>query len=385
MWRKWCLLLLAPVFILLAGCAVTRSSERVKIGADLPLTGSFAEYGQEILAGMKLYQEEAAARGVHFDLIVIDNGSEALGTQKAFKELVERHHVEVVVGDYSSTNTFILKPLALKYHVPVITPTATNDEVTTANPYIFRTCFNDSFQGQALAWYLKHQTKLRRIGAFYNLDLDGGDYSRGLNYTLTLAFEKNGGKIKEVGYRSGQKDYTAELRELQQADVEAVFAPFYPDDVVRLLDSAARIHFTPVFFGGDGWSEDEVLRSGNPRAVGSFYGCMFADESSAPATVAFIKLLRQKKLSPGMCIAQGYDTAGILVSILKPDMDGDSIREALAGKVINYPGVTGLTTICPDGNAIKQVFIKQIYYDQTSRRLEDKIVYLVNPGDLEKP
>ena len=367
------------------GCSgVYSDPDRVKIGVNLPLSGQFAPYGRQILQGMELYRQEAAARGVHFDLVVIDNTSEAGGVQLAFRQLVEDHHVQVVVGAYSSTNTFILKPLALKYRVPVVTPTATNDEVTARNPYVFRTCFNDSTQGRAIAWYLRHKTTVEKVGILFNLDLDGGDYSRGLAYTFSTAWENSGGKIvKDIGYRSGQQDYAATFREFETAGTQAIFAPLYSNDVALLLDSAEKNRPTPLLFGSDGWAEEEVLRTCGRRAIGSFYACMFADESPSPQTAAFVKLLQHQKLHPGMCIAQGYDTTGLLVSILKPGLDGESVRQALL-KVANYPGVTGNITIKPDGNAAKQVFIKEIYFDKALNRIEDRIIATIDPETLNQ-
>jgi len=372
-------LLSALCLVFLSACSGVHSNpDKVVIGANLPLSGQFAPFGRQILQGMELYRREAAAHGINFEIVAIDNASEAAPTQEAFRRLVMDHHVQVVVGDYSSVNTFILKPLALKYRVPVVSPTATNDEVTARNPFIFRTCYNDNAQGRAISWYLRHHTSFKKVGSFFNLDLDGGDYSRGLAFTFTAAWETGKEKVIDIGYRSGQNDYAAAFREFQNAGVQAVFAPFYSDDVVRLLSSAEKAHFTPVLFGGDGWAEEEVLRNCPPRAAGSFFACMFADENPSPQTQAFIKLLQREKISPSMCLAQGYDTAAILASVLKPGMDGDAVREAL-GKVVNYPGVTGPTTILTDGNAAKQIYIKQIYYDDSTRRLEDKIVTVITP------
>lgn len=380
------LILFASVLTLtvVTGCSSFKSdSDKIKVGVDLPLSGAFAAYGKEIVKGMELYRKEAAARGIDIELIVIDNNSNAAKAQEAFKTLVEKHHVQVVVGDYSSANTLVLKPLALKYRIPVVSPTATNDEVTSRNPYMFRTCFNDSFQGKAIAWYLRHKTGINSVGILINLDLEGGDYSRGLARSMAAAFEKSGGKVaKEVGYRSGQKDFTSVIKELQAAGVQGVFAPLYANDATSLIAAAAKNNFTPVLIGGDGWAETEVLYRYNPRAIGSFYACMFADEHTSSATLAFSALLEQEKMTPGMCLAQGYDTIGIIALVTKPGMTGDEVKTAL-GKVVNYPGVTGNTTIGADGNATKQVFIKQIYRDKNLHHLEDRVIYVVNPDEIK--
>ena len=49
--------------------------------------------------------------------------------------------------------------------VPTISPTATNDKVTQNSRYVFRACFNDSFQGRVVADYAYKTQGIRMAAA----------------------------------------------------------------------------------------------------------------------------------------------------------------------------------------------------------------------------
>ena len=74
--------------------------------------------------------------------------------------------------------------------VVLITPTATNDSVTKDGDYIFRACFTDSFQGEAVARFAREVLKLKAVTAFQDTT---SDYSVGLCRNFEEQFIKLGG------------------------------------------------------------------------------------------------------------------------------------------------------------------------------------------------
>lgn len=362
---------------LLCGCGGVGKREGIRIGAVLPLSGENAEFGEEIRRGIELRMEEFRRihPETHVQLFVRD-GSGAAGVAAAFEKLVTREHVQAVIGAYSSADTFALKPLALKYRVPVLAPVATHDQITARNAFMFRSCCNDSAQGRALGIYAS-RLKLAKVGVFICLDVDKGDYARGLAGAMSAEFERLGGKVvKEVGYRIGQRSFVKELEELRAAGAEGVFAPLEPGDVATLIRDAEGINYKAVFFGGDSWSEKSVLSGLGAHADGGFYSCMFAKTLKQPATAAFCSLAEQAGLKPGMSLAQGYDSAGILLSLLRPGMSGEEAAAAL-GQVNGYEGAGGRISIGLDGDAVRDVYIKRISRDKESGKTSSWLVDVI--------
>ena len=355
----------------------------LKIGVIMPLSGEFAPYGKAVIQGMELYREKYAAihPDRHIVLLIEDNGGTPEGSLKAFETLVDRKQVQVIVGAYTSDDSFALKPLALRRRIPVIAPCATNDELTARNPYLFRACFNDSFQGKALGKYAWEKGGVKKLGVLWCLDANRGDYSRGLARTVIEEFEKCGGApVCKVGYRSGQTDFTAQLHEFKQAGVDAVFAPLYPDDILRLMKAVAALNDAPLIFGSDSWSSDGLVEKLGEPGHGSFYSCMFSRQYRNPVTTEFVNTARDKGLEPGLCMAQGYDTLGILATVMKPGARGEDIASALR-QVRNYPGVTGAISIYADGVTTQNVFIEKIVWDKFNKRALKTLEYTIKPEE----
>ncbi|MDD3119224.1 MAG: ABC transporter substrate-binding protein [Victivallales bacterium] len=373
----------AVVLVGLAGCRAQSGRDagprELRIGVIMPLTGSYAPYGKAVVCGMELYGEKFARQhpDLRLRLITVDNHSTAEGSLAAYRKLVQKDKVPVVVGAYTSANTFPLLPEVRKLKVPLITPTATHDGVTGHSPYVFRTCFNDSFQGEAMGRYLWRNVGIRKLGILWCLSADDGDYSRDLGRHVMSAFMENKpNRVKTVGYNIGQKDFSSQLRELKDAGVEAVFAPLYPVDLESFLPAAQAAGF--LVFGSDSWSADGLLEKLGEAGDGCSYSCMFSPQYQKPQVAAFVNFVRDRGLDPGVCLAQGFDTAGILAAIMNPSSTAEDIAEALP-EVRNYPGVTGPTSIYEHGRTTKNVFIVKIVWDSVNRRPVRTLEYIIEP------
>ena len=367
----------------IAGCSTTPEktvgANELRIGVIMPLTGAYAPYGKAVVRGMELYQEKFALEhpDLRLRLITVDNHSTAEGSIAAYRQLINQNHVPVVVGAYTSANTFPLLPEIRKNQVPVITPTATHDEITKRNPYMFRTCFNDSFQGEAMGRYLREKVGIEKLGILWCLNVNDGDYSRDLGRSVMETFKKDGkGSVKTVGYNIAQKNFAAQIKELQDAEVEAVFAPLYPADLEAFLPAATAAGLR--VFGSDSWSADGLVEKLGEAGNSGVYSCMFSPQYQDPNLIRFVNFARDRGLEPGVCLAQGFDTAGILCSVMTPSSTAQKITEALS-EVRNYPGVTGPTSIYKDGRTTKNVFIVKIVWDKFNHRAVKTLEYTIEP------
>ena len=88
----------------------------------------------------------------------------------------------------NSTSPAAIKATADK--IPLITPTGTETNLTTTGgEYVFRTCYIDAVQGQAIAKYATEDLKAKKMAILYNV---GSDYSKGIAETIKSEFEKSG-------------------------------------------------------------------------------------------------------------------------------------------------------------------------------------------------
>ena len=83
--------------------------------------------------------------------IVIEMTKEVPRPAQSAGKLISRDKVVALIGAGASGNSLAAAPLAQAGQVPLISPSSTNPAVTQAGDYIFRACFIDAFQGEAMA------------------------------------------------------------------------------------------------------------------------------------------------------------------------------------------------------------------------------------------
>lgn len=356
------MIMILTALSLLCGCGTVSNDNSVKVGVIMPQTGEFATFGGRALNGIKLYAGMYnETHDKKLELIIIDNQSTPQGTLRAYHKLVKEYNVPFVIGAYSSANTMVLKPYAAQWQVPVITPTATSDVITLNNSYMFRTCFSDSAQGEALGRFAKGRMNISRLGILLDVD-ENGEYSKGLGRALGRSFELAGGRVMiEEGYSSDTKSFEPQLRRVIKRKVNGIFAPTYCDEAVKIIKAARKLGFTDKVFGGDGWDEPEVMKKSGDAIVGCFFSAMFSPRYKSPVVRGFVaRYQKDYGQTPGSCAAQGYDTVAIVVEAMKLTNEKRDFRQSLLA-IQDFYGVTGPISFEEDGNALKNVFVEEVY------------------------
>jgi branched-chain amino acid transport system substrate-binding protein len=179
------------------------AADAVKIGVLLPLSGNFAENGQQALTGMKIYFDEVHnMAGDHpLDVLVEDTqGKPDVAVTKA-RKLVERDGAQVLTGVVSSGVALAVNAFSRDNKVPlVLSGDAGADELTMpgplANPYLIRTSQNGRTVSAAGADWAYKTKGWRKVAMF------GSDYAGGVdvNYSFAQAFCRLGGTVVQASW-----------------------------------------------------------------------------------------------------------------------------------------------------------------------------------------
>jgi len=334
----------------------------IKVGEYASLTGKEAGFGQTSHHGVVLAIEQInAAGGVlgrPLELAYEDNQTKAGESATAVKKLISRDKVIALIGEVSSTRSLEAAPVAQKNHIPMITPAATNPQVTKAGNYIFRVCFIDPFQGTVMAKFAAQDLKVKRVAVLSSVS---NAYSLGLAKYFKETFAAAGGDIvTEKSFSEGDKDFRAQLTAVKAANVEAVFVPSYYTEAALIVRQARDLGISVPFLGGDGWEDEQLLNIGGAAMNGCYYSTHFSAQNTDPKVVKFVAdyKARWDGEQPGAFSALGYDAVYVLADALKRagTTDAAKLRDALA-KTKNVEGVTGLTTLDKNRNASKPATI----------------------------
>ena len=183
--------------VLVTGCSSGGSSSAVKIGIDLELTGSLADYGNSEATGVelavKVANQNGGAVGADVEIVKLDNLSDSAEAQSVFIKLAEVEKVSAVISPATSGATAAVYPLADEFGVPTVGASATADGITqdaSGNVYAnaFRVCFLDSYQGVAMAKFAKDNLNATKAVV---LGDSSSDYAKGLTEILVKAALKS--------------------------------------------------------------------------------------------------------------------------------------------------------------------------------------------------
>ncbi|ADQ04733.1 Extracellular ligand-binding receptor [Caldicellulosiruptor owensensis OL] len=353
------------------------SKNVIKIGVDLELSGAVAQYGQKELDGIKLAIDEinkkGGINGKKIELVVMDNKSDKTEAQNVAYKLAVRQNVLAILGPATSGATKSASMAATKYKVPLISPSATDDSVTIdertnrVKSYVFRTCFNDSFQGNVMANFAIKTLKAKKAAIIYDAT---SDYSKGLLKNFKAVFEKSGGKvIAEEAFGKGEQDFSSILTKIRDKKPDVIFAPVYYDEAGLIIKQARELGIKVPILGGDGFDDPKVVeKAGKENANNVFFSAHYSSQDTDKKVQNFIKKYKTKyNQEPNAFAALGYDLGYFIADALKrANLKFDSVtkdRERLKIAIENtknFVGVTGVININKMHNAEKSAVIIEL-------------------------
>lgn len=355
-----------PLFFLsLFIFSCTPPSNEIRVGEFGSMTGSTATFGLSTHNGITLAAEEfnksGGLNGKKVKIISEDDRGLPEEAKTAVLKLIKQSKVVAILGEVASSRSLAAAPEAQRNHIPMISPASTNPAVTQVGDYIFRACFIDSFQGEAMAKFAFNKLSLRNVAILRDIK---NDYSVGLAHFFDLTFKKLGGAISTVeSYSEGDIEFRAQITSLLRFNPDGIFIPGYYTDVGLIARQARELGFKGPLMGGDGWDSAKTLEIGGSAMEGSYYSNHYSADDPNPLVQNFIAKYKAKYGHvPDAMAVLGYDAANLLFDafVRAGTIDGEKVRDTLATAKQRFQGVSGSITIDSNRNAIKRLVILKI-------------------------
>ena len=357
-----CILASILTTVMLAGCGADDDSDRIRIGVIAPLTGGAAVFGESSSQGTILAFEEinesGGVLGRQLEWFVFDDMHNVVESVNAYNRLVHDNNVVAIVGPVTSGPTSAVgnANAASNDRIPMITPTATAEEVTTHGDFIFRACFLDAQQAYTMAYFARNHLGATTAAILYDSAMD---YSTGLAENFRATFEALGGSvIAYEAYITNDVDFRAQLTSIRALDPDVLFLPDYFNTIALMAAQINELGITATLLGGDGWEGVFTVLDDPNFLNGAFYSSHFAFDDPSPLVQDFIRNYTEAYgIPPNSFAALGYDAAKIMAEAI--EAAGSTEREAIieALRNIDFRGVTGDITFDEGGNPIKAVII----------------------------
>ncbi len=350
--------------LLISALYADNQGQTLKIGGNYEITGSVATFGTSCANAARLFFDKINASGgllgKKVELIIADNKSDPSESASAVKMLIAQDKVAALLGPVISRNSLSAAPIAEDAGYIMITPTATNPDVTKTGKYIFRACFIDDFQGTVMANFALKNLGAKTAAIFLD---SANDYSMGLAKFFKASFVKGGGKIvSEEAFIAGDKDFRTQLTKMRMKKPDIIYVPAYYQEDGLIAKQARELGIMTPILGGDGWDSDQLVKiAGTGSLNGIYFSNHYSPESANPIALDFIKAYKDRYGSrPDALAALSYDSALILYEAIKlaGSTDTEKIRKALVGLKVN--GVTGRISFDENRNPVKSAVVLEL-------------------------
>jgi ABC-type branched-subunit amino acid transport system substrate-binding protein len=366
------------------------------IGVSLPLSGDLADFGPpgEKAADLAASEINAAIEEVGADhtveLVKEDNcgAADPQCAVQAQRKLATSDGASCIAGPWGSADTIPSgESVSIPEEVPLISPSATSDELTGLEDdgFVSRTSPPDSFQGPTLANFLDEELGGAE-GKTVNIGARNDAYGTGLAGTFADAWEELGGSIgEEVVYDIDLPSYDTEAEQITSGSPDATVIIDFPETYNKVGPALVRTgNFDPAkTFVTDGLITDlsdageeaaNGLRGTAPGAPDDEEQAKAFDEAykaAEPANVDRLTFDAQNFDAVVLCYlaavaagsAEGADLTPEIQAVSGPPGDPytwEELPEAIEalqnGDDIDYQGASGAIDIDDAGDATSGVY-----------------------------
>jgi len=372
---------LATIAMTLAGCSTAKSStsqgnnpgKTIKIGVNMELSGSAAGYGNQEKQGIQLAVNQINKNGgikvgstkKKIQLVIRDNKTANTTAASVAAQLVNNDKVVAVVGPAATNAGTASIPNMTKAAVPSVSPSATDPGYTlqkggTVQPYIFRACYQNNFQGSSAAKFVTKTLKAKRVAILTD---NSSDYGTGLTKAFKQAY--TGTVASSQTFQEGDKDFNAILTSLKHKKVDAIYAPGYYSELGLIIKQARQAGINVPIVGSDGMADAKLAKiAGGHNATNVYYTTPFSTKSGATNSTAanFLKAFKAKYQTTAPTFsALAYDSVYMIKAAIENEKSANSVKiaDGLA-KLKNFKGVTGTITMNKKHNPEKSIVVEKL-------------------------
>ena len=235
--------------------------------------------------------KKEACSGKQIELVKVDNKSSGEEAANVSSRLATRDNVVAILGPATSGNTKSALPPAEENKVPLISASATADDVTldangNVRQYVFKTCFSDSFQGVTMANFAAKELGLLKTAILRD---NTSDYSQGLTDAYKGTYGSLGGEIvAEEAYQAKDTDFKTLLTNIKASEPDVLFVPGYYEEVGLIIKQARELGMDMPVLGADGFDSPKLLEiAGADNLNGTYYSNHYSSGDTSEDVVAF--------------------------------------------------------------------------------------------------
>ncbi len=294
----------------------------VKVGLVAPFSGTAADYGKQMLGGIRAYfrLHGDTFAGRRIEVIVRDTtGPNPEIAKRLAQELVTRDKVDFLAGFGFTPSALAAAPVATAAKTPMVVMNAASSVVTERSPYIVRFSMTlPQVSAPMATWAAKHG-----IRTVYTLV---ADYAPGIDAekAFKAAFIAAGGRIVDsVRTPLRNPEFAPYVQRIKDAKPQAVFI-FVPSGAqsvafMKAFEERGLARAGIQVIGTGDLTDDDVLQSMGEPVLGIVTSHHYSAAHDSAENRAFVKAFREVAKDvprPDFMAVGGYDGMAAIAEVV---------------------------------------------------------------------
>src|SRR5215469_2979177 len=251
-----CAAVAALVLSLAAAPASAQSSQPIRIGYSMALTGGLAPNGKSALLAQRIWEEDVNAKGGVLGrpvkLVYYDDKSAPAEVPAIYTKLLDVDKVDLVIGAYATAQLAPAMPIVIarKKLLIGLLGLAVNSEFDYPNYFAMipsgpvpKPAFTKDFFALAMAQNPKPQT-VAIVAADQEFSINASEGARETAKSLGLKI------VYDKTYPPSTNDFSPIVRAIAATNPDMVVVCSYPPDSVGIVRAVNELGFKPKMIGG---------------------------------------------------------------------------------------------------------------------------------------
>ncbi len=351
--KKTLFFALIGVLVLTFAGIIWAGSDTVKIGLSAPITGNYAEYGENFKIATQMAADKLNAaggvKGKKIELVVMDSKGDPKEAALIAQNFVQNQDIVAEVGDFSSTSCLAAAPIYERNGLVQLSPTSSHPDFAKAGEYMFGIVGTQDAEGPFNVKYIAQDyLKLKSVAVIY-INNDWGMVTK--DRFAKAAKQMNLKVTMEQPFFESEKDYNATLTKLRQSNPDGICIAAMYNEAALICRQIKKMGWKVKMLAPSSVFSDKMLELGGDAVEGLATNTFFALNDPDPNVQGFITEFRKRaNRDPNLHAACAYDSLMLIANaIKKAGFDRKAIRDALA-KTKGYKGITGDLTFTAVGD-----------------------------------
>jgi len=348
------------LLLLLSACG---SDEPIRIGLLAGLSDRGSDFGESVRNGVILaVEQQNRAGGINgrmIELIVRDDGQEREQAIRAAEELIALKP-EIIIGPVTSSMASIVVPMMNRAGQLIISPTVASTDFHGKDDHFFRV--NRTTREAAIHHAgVLFERGARRVGIAF--DASNLPYSDTWVKAFREKFEYLGGSVTDTSMfeSAATPSFSEVIAKLLPSTPDTLLFVASSLDTARLSQQARRQAPELLITSTEWAASGELLTEMGGEAVDGLLIAHAYDRDDVRAPYqSFREAYKQRfQREFGSFSLLAFDTANIVLSVLRQKQDGENIKQALL-KYGPFEGVQQQIVFDANGDTTREVYFTEI-------------------------